>query len=266
MTLSAAPATLVLVRHGESTWIAEGRFQGRGDPPLSEVGMRQARAVGRRLAAPERPPALPVPEGPALAIWHSPLARAAQTARAIGEARADGAALAALDQLAELGQGEWEGLTHDEVRGQYPDELAAWRRDPLTSHAPGGESLSEALARARDAARTILGRPAQVIQDGSVGDPAVPAAGSPADRPAEPVLGYERRFGPDEDALPAGWSIVVAHDGILRLLMLDLLGVDPTRYWSFPFALAAVTVLDLLSGVVRLRAHNLPADVVPPVG
>ena len=40
-----APTTLALVRHGESSWIAEGRFQGRGDPPLSETGLRQATDV-----------------------------------------------------------------------------------------------------------------------------------------------------------------------------------------------------------------------------
>ena len=43
-------ATLVLVRHGESTWVAEGRFQGRQDPPLSELGQQQAQLVANRLA------------------------------------------------------------------------------------------------------------------------------------------------------------------------------------------------------------------------
>jgi broad specificity phosphatase PhoE len=264
---SGAPASLVLVRHGESTWIAEGRFQGRGDPPLSEVGQRQAAVVARRLAAPHLPPAVPVPHGAPLAIWHSPLARAAQTARAVHRARGADCPLVALDALAELAQGAWEGLTHDEVRTRFPDELEAWRRDPLNSHAPGGEALSEALARARDAGRTILGRPTTVTQDRTDTDPGAPATGGmTADRPAEPVLGYERRFGQDEDARPAAWSIVVAHDGILRLLMLDLLGVDPARYWSFPFGLASVTVLDLHAGVVRLRVHNLDAALAPGGG
>jgi phosphoserine phosphatase len=262
VTLPAAPTSLVLVRHGESTWIAEGRFQGRGDPPLSETGRQQAAAVGRRLADPERSPALPLPLGAPLAIWHSPLARAAQTARAVHDARGGDAPLVALEDLAELGQGDWEGLTHDEVRARYADELAAWRRDPLTSHAPGGESLAHALERARAAGEVITGRP--TASTSVAHHDAGPASPPRQGQPAEPVLGYERRFGPSEDAAPAAWSIVVAHDGILRLLLFDLLGVPLASYWSFPFALAAVTVLDLHSGVARLRVHNQPAHVHDP--
>ncbi|MEX1344028.1 MAG: histidine phosphatase family protein, partial [Candidatus Limnocylindrales bacterium] len=58
---------LALIRHGESAWIAEGRFQGQGDPPLSAAGERQAAAVAARLAAPRAMPSLPVPDAPPLA-------------------------------------------------------------------------------------------------------------------------------------------------------------------------------------------------------
>jgi probable phosphoglycerate mutase len=241
------PATLVLVRHGESAWIAEGRFQGHGDPPLSEVGRRQAQAVGQRLAAPAEMPSLPVPGYPPLAIWHSPLLRAAQTAQAIHEARAGDAPLRRLDALIELGQGDWEGLTHDEVRRRWPDELAAWRSDPLHHHAPGGEALADALVRARAARETILGG----------GDVTTADAGE-GRAPAEPVLGYERTF---KGSGGPAWTIVVAHDGVLRLMMLDLLGVGIEHFWSFPLALASVTVLDLSAGMVRLRAHNLDEHI-----
>ena len=241
------PTILALVRHGESAWIAEGRFQGRGDPPLSDVGSRQAAAVGARMAAPAEMPSLPLPEYPPLAIWHSPLRRAAQTAQAIHEAREADAPLRPLETLTELGQGDWEGHTHDEVRERYPEELAAWRDDPLNNHAPGGESLGEGLLRARAARETILG-------GGEVTEPDVGAGKAPA----EPVLGYERTFrGGDGPA----WTIAVAHDGVLRLMMLDLLGVGIEHFWSFPLALASVTVLDLSSGVVRLRAHNLDEHI-----
>ncbi len=242
------PTILALVRHGESRWIAEGRFQGRGDPPLSEVGLRQAQAVGARLAAPGLMPSLPLPRTPPTAIWHSPLQRAAQTAQAVHAARRKDAPLRPLESLSELGQGAWEGLTHDEVRQRYPRELAAWRSDPLHNHAPGGESLTDALVRAQQARLTILG-----------GDDSVttPDAGS-GRAPAEPVLGYERTF---DDSGGPRWSIVVAHDGVLRLLMLDLLGISIEHFWSFPLALASVSVLDLSAGVVRLRAHNLDEHI-----
>jgi probable phosphoglycerate mutase len=241
------PSTLALVRHGESAWIAEGRFQGRGDPPLSDVGLRQAAAVGARLAEPANMPSVPVPDYPPLAIWNSPLLRAAQTAQTIHEAREADAPLRPLDSLMELGQGEWEGLTHDEVRERWPDELAAWRDDPLHNHAPGGESLSEALVRARAARETILGGDDVTTADEGVGL-----------APAEPVLGYERTFKGGDGP---GWTIVVAHDGVLRLLMLDLLDIGLEHFWSFPLALASVTVLDLSGGVVQLRSHNLDEHI-----
>ena len=63
----AIDATLVLVRHGESTWIAEDRFQGRRDPPLSPRGERQAALVAARLADPLAAPSLPIPAGPPVA-------------------------------------------------------------------------------------------------------------------------------------------------------------------------------------------------------
>ncbi len=241
------PTVLALVRHGESEWIAEGRFQGRGDPALSEPGLRQAAAVGARLAAPAQTPSLPLPDGPPLAIWHSPLRRAAQTAAAIHAARGGDAPLRPLDALTELAQGEWEGLTHEEVRARWPDELAAWRDDPVHNHAPGGESVPEALRRARKAHSMIIGR-----------DPVTPAAGTSRE-PAEPVLGYAHTS--KSGAASPGWAIIVAHDGILRLLMLDLLGIGSEHFWSFPLALASVSVLDLSAGVVRLRAHNLDEHI-----
>lgn len=219
------PARLALIRHGESAWIVEGRFQGQGDPPLSEAGERQAAAVGARMAVPSAMPSVPVPDTPPLAIWHSPLLRATQTAQAIQEAREGDASLRPLDELMELGQGEWEGLTHAEVQERWPAQLAAWRENPLNNHAPGGESLRDGMVRVRHARETIL-----------AGDDA------------------------ETDEAPA-WSIVVAHDGILRLLMLDLLDIGIEHFWSFPLTLASVTVFDLSGDVAQLRAHNLDAHI-----
>ncbi len=216
------PARLALIRHGESAWIAEGRFQGQGDPPLSEAGAGQAAAVAARLAVPSAMPSVPVPDAAPLAIWHSPLLRAAQTAQAIHDAREGDAPLRPLVELQELGQGEWEGLTHSEVHERWPGELAAWRDDPMHHQAPGGESLLDGMTRVRSARRAIL-----------AGD------------------------APDDDT----WAIVVAHDGILRLLMLDLLGIGIGHFWSFPLTLASVTVFDVSGDVAQLRAHNLDAHI-----
>jgi phosphoserine phosphatase len=207
-------ATLVLVRHAESVWVAEGRFQGRSDPPLSELGERQARLVAERLAATE---GLPIPAGGPAAIWHSPLRRAADTARLIAGYQ-PAVQLRSSDDLTELGQGEWEGLLHTEVGARWPAELARWRTDPTSTHAPGGESLAAAASRVRSCLAALT----------------------------------EELAGRGE-----AWAIVVAHDGILRLVLMTLLGIPYGRFWSFPFSLCAISVIALADGVASLRAHNL---------
>jgi broad specificity phosphatase PhoE len=251
-----APTILALVRHGESTWLAEGRFQGRGDTPLTDAGRRQATAIGARLAAPAAPPSLPLPDTPPVAIWHSPLRRATETAQAIHEAREADAPLRPLETLLELSQGEWEGLTLDEVRDHYPRQLQGWLEHPVHHHAPGGESLPAAFERAQRALRTMLSLPAE---GPPVGGRQRPDANDPSTTtPAPAVLGYEAGAGTGR---PPAWGIVVAHDGILRCLALGLLGIGLEHFWSLPFALASISVLDNSAGVPRLRAHNLDEHI-----
>src|SRR3954454_19748281 len=79
-------ATVVLLRHGESTAIVDGRFQGQLDTPLSPTGRRQADLAAARLPRAHTPPALPVPLGPPVEIAHSPLTRTSQTATAVAGA------------------------------------------------------------------------------------------------------------------------------------------------------------------------------------
>jgi probable phosphoglycerate mutase len=166
----------------------------------------------------------------------------------VAAARHDDVALHADPALVELSQGKWEGLTHDDVRERYRDELAAWRKDPVRHHAPGGESLAGAADRASAAIARIL--------DALPHRHSPPPESVAARGPAEPVLGYDRRPAGAEGQ-PPEWSIVVAHDGILRLLLMDLLGLPLEHYWSFPFGLCCVTVVELRAGTVRMRAHNL---------
>lgn len=242
--LTGLSGSLVLVRHGETTWITEGRFQGRSDPPLSPLGEVQAGRVAGRLGTPSASPALPLPAEPPLGVWHSPLQRARVVATGI--AAGHGVPLTPLESLLELDQGAWEGLTSAEVEARYGDELAAWRRDPVHHHAPGGESLEVATVRAHAAAEALLAELRRTIE-------AVVPPGAP-DRPKSHVLGYGTPAAPGE---PWPWLVAVAHDGLLRLLLLDLLGLPLTAFWSFPFLLCGVTIVELRSGVARLRAHNL---------
>jgi broad specificity phosphatase PhoE len=247
----ARDATLVLVRHGRTTWVEEGRFQGSGDPPLSAHGEAQAAAVATRLADPALSPPLPIPLGSPTHIRHSPLSRAAATAGAIARARHEDDVLIADPDLVEIGQGAWEGLTTAEVVGGWQRELDLWRQDPVHHHAPGGESLHEASRRAARAVDRMLGDVGATLH--AIRDPG--SDGSP-------VLGYtETRVGGPGDAPvtpePDPWSVTVAHDGILRLVLLRLLDLPLERYWSFPFGLCCITVVEIRSGRARLRSHNL---------
>ena len=127
---------ILLARHGETAWNAEGRYQGQEDIALSPVGEAQARALGERLRD--------VPIDRAVA---SPLARARRTAElALGPQRA--AMLATDPGLMEIAHGEWEGLLASEIRARDPERLQAWRDAPHTVLMPQGESLQHVFDRA----------------------------------------------------------------------------------------------------------------------
>lgn len=236
-------ATLVLARHGETEQLVEGRFQGRSETPLSPLGRRQAAALGARLARPFDPPPLPVPDGPPEMIAHSPLRRAAETAAAIALAMTDPGGLGSGPPLRpepgfmELAQGEWEGLRHAEIVERFGEALAAWRRRPVEAWAPGGESIPEAAARLRPALARHLATLGADRPPGTHDRRQVPGAHDPP--PVHP------------------WSVIVGHDGIYKVLLLTLFDLPLERFWSFPFALAGITVVEFRAGRPTLRAHNL---------
>ena len=127
---------LILARHGETAWNAEGRYQGQEDIPLSEVGEAQARALGERLRH--------VHIDRAVA---SPLKRALRTAElALGEDRV--AKLTTDAGLMEIAHGTWEGLLAAEIRERDPARLEAWRHAPHEVLMPEGESLQHVIDRA----------------------------------------------------------------------------------------------------------------------
>lgn len=127
---------ILLARHGETAWNAEGRYQGQEDILLSPVGEAQARALGKRLHG--------VRIDRAVA---SPLSRALRTAElALGEERA--ALLTTDDGFKEIAHGEWEGLLAQEIHTRDPERLRAWRETPHEVLMPQGESLQHVLDRA----------------------------------------------------------------------------------------------------------------------
>jgi probable phosphoglycerate mutase len=106
---------LLLVRHGESTWNAEGRWQGQADPPLSPLGEDQARDAAAHVDGVD-------------ALWSSDLTRGRRTAEIMGERLR--LAVRVEPRLRERHAGEWQGRTRVEIDQEWPDYLRSGRRPP----------------------------------------------------------------------------------------------------------------------------------------
>ncbi|MFE9817325.1 bifunctional RNase H/acid phosphatase [Streptomyces sp. NPDC005773] len=150
-----APATFVLLRHGETALTPEKRFSGSGgtDPELSAVGRGQAEHAAEAFAA----------RGTVQEIVSSPLRRCRETARAV--AARLGLEVRIEDGLRETDFGAWEGLTFGEVRERYGADLDAWLASAKAAPTGGGESFAEVARRvaatrdrlvSRHAGRTVL--------------------------------------------------------------------------------------------------------------
>lgn len=190
-----------------------------------------------------------MPHGPPLEIVHSPLRRTAETAATVAAALATGEGFGVEvprrpePGLLEIAQGEWEGLPGAEIQARWPDVIAGWRRDPLTAWAPGGESLHDVDGRVRIALEGVVAR--------------LHERGGATTGHRSHVLGYGEP--PSLDP----WSIVVGHDGVFKVALLALLDLPLARFWSFPFALCGISVIEFRAGRPRLRAHNLTDHLAP---
>jgi probable phosphoglycerate mutase len=129
------PTRVLLVRHGQSEWNAEGRWQGQADPTLTDLGRLQAREAARALGAVD-------------AVWASDLRRAVETAAIIADHLGVGPVVVDPD-LRERDAGEFSGLTRPEIAARYPGFLDDGRRPP------GWEPDESLVARALRALRAI---------------------------------------------------------------------------------------------------------------
>lgn len=120
---------LLLIRHGQTNWNLEQRFQGQSDIPLNETGRKQAQALAERLTTEQFD-----------AVYSSDLQRATETASII---RRSG--FQPDTRLREVHFGDWEGLTYNEIKAKHPEPLAAWEADIFKNAPPKGETL-EGLA------------------------------------------------------------------------------------------------------------------------
>ncbi len=149
-------AHLLLLRHAQSAWNAAGRWQGWSDAPLSELGVEQARRVGRDLASSGFTPS---------SVGCSDLARAYQTARLLALGCGYRGPISLDPALREQGLGQWEGLTNEEIAARWPGQLES-RGSGQPAEVPGGEANATFARRALAAVGRAAGR--CLSQDGLV--------------------------------------------------------------------------------------------------
>ena len=136
---------VILVRHGQTLWNLERKYQGHSDVPLSETGLQQAELAAERLAREN-----------VTAVYSSDLVRAAHTAKCIGDRH--GVAVTTLPALREIMFGEWEGLNYDQITARWPESIGKLWSRPAEVQIPGGESFSQVQHRAYGAVLQIVAK------------------------------------------------------------------------------------------------------------
>src|SRR5881398_2481758 len=126
---------IFMVRHGATVLTAEDRFAGATDVELCNQGREQARRLATRLK-----------QEAITAVYASPLGRTVETATIV--AKPHNLEIQTRDGLREISHGRWEQMTRKEVEQAFPDEAAAWEKDPYTFAPVGGESGLAVTARA----------------------------------------------------------------------------------------------------------------------
>jgi alpha-ribazole phosphatase len=134
---------LIIVRHGQTLWNLERKYQGHSDIALTEKGLKQAEAVAVRLAA-----------EPVNAVYASDLSRAFKTAECIADKH--NLKVGLVPALREIKFGDWEGLTYEEITARWPGLLGKLWSTPDELEIPGGESFHQLKERAFDAIKKIV--------------------------------------------------------------------------------------------------------------
>jgi len=134
---------LVLIRHGETDWNIQKRYQGRSDTELNETGINQVQQLAQGLK-----------EEKIEVIYTSDLTRAYQTAVIIADGRK--IPIHKLPGLRECSFGIWEGKTYEEMQEQLPEEVARIKGDPVTEIRTGGENREQLSTRVTTAIQQII--------------------------------------------------------------------------------------------------------------
>ena len=136
MVLDGAVKPVLVARHGETTWNLAGRYQGRLESELSELGKRQAAALAEAIAN----------ENPKIErIVSSPLLRCRTTAEFVAERI--GVPLETDARLIEIGHGDWEGRLRDDIMREEPHNWYLWKNKPTQITFSQGDSMQKVAER-----------------------------------------------------------------------------------------------------------------------
>lgn len=133
---------LFLIRHGQTDWNVEGRWQGQADVPLNLNGLEQAEIMAQSAV-----------RHSIATIYTSDLLRARQTAEAL--ARHVGVPVIVEPRLREIDQGEWQGMLATDIETRYAQRFKDRREDPLGVSPPGGETVHQVRERVVAAVENI---------------------------------------------------------------------------------------------------------------
>jgi alpha-ribazole phosphatase len=136
--------TLILIRHGETDWNRDGRWQGHADTSLNDRGREQARALAEELGSEV-----------VAAVYSSDLSRASETAEII--AARLGLPVEVDARLREVDVGGWSGLTMAEIDARFPEEVSRWRAEEPGHAFDGGETYAKMSERVVAAVEEIAG-------------------------------------------------------------------------------------------------------------
>ena len=139
----AGMTEIYLVRHGQTEWNTQLIFRGRKDIPLNERGYKEARAIAGALK-----------DRNIDAIYTSPLSRAVETAQPV--ATLFDLEVVPVQGFIDINYGEWEGVSHHEIKKRYTDQYAQWEQRPELVQFPQGETLDVVKERAFGALTDIV--------------------------------------------------------------------------------------------------------------
>ncbi len=216
---------LIFVRHGLSSFNKEGRIQGRNDlSTLTKEGQLQAEAAGKTIST------IPID-----AIYSSPLQRAAETTKIIIDQHKSDLQATYTDQLLEVDLGPWSGLTKNEVKNHFPEELSIWQKEPneLTIKKEDGKKyqpIKELLSQAENFLRYL----------------------------------FNTHLGSNKTIL------IVAHNAILRCLILKLInepsqGFRRLRLDNTSISICNITFNDWRDRQVQIQCLNNIAHLYPNI-